>query len=1642
MDNQKKDIAVIGMAIKYPEVEDVYDFWDMMSQGLTTVEQFPDERIEDLKASCLFSEAVGNSGIMLRKGSYLKDIDRFDHTLFKIPLYEAIAIEPAQRLLLETAWQAAENTGYRMMHFSDKPTGVYIGMRLNSSFYSEEVYRYMPELLNRYPTGQTPAFCANRISYTFNLHGPSMVIDTACSSALVALHTACRAICNGDCSYAFVGGATILFNPVIQERGLGIESDGERTRTFDDAADGTVEGEGVAVLILKGLEEAVNDKDYIHAIIKGSAVSQDGKTIGITSPNANSQAQAIIGAWHDSGVEPRSISYIEAHGTGTKIGDPVEILGITRAFEKYTKDRQFCAISSLKSNIGHTNALAGLSGVIKAILSLKNRKLLPTINFEFPNKRINFQNSPVYICDQLTEWESDSPRRCGVSSFGIGGTNCHMILEEYIQEGELEEEKKWNLLVLSARSNNSLYEYCRRVIQMLRREKVSLTNFCYSINTGREQYEYRLGILACSIEDMLIKLIGIVSKEPWVDKHPDIFMQGKGENIEESAEMKSAGLDIDRLEDMKQIAWAFISGEIIDFDLLYLNKEYQRVMLPPVPMERVRCWPDSNATIFHKKSAALTGNKLLWQQSNRNDIISDFRKIIVISSCQEAAKDLEAVLKKDNFSPLLFYREKYQDSDVCYKEAISRIVKEERCKVVYLAEDNNKPVLSLEDLNQRIKKQIMNFALFLTYLADVAKATKIELVVITTEVQCISEREKCKEPLHAMLYAAGKAAIWEYAYLNIRYVDRDTGTLWKDIEREVLGTSKQFAVAYRNGIRYVETLRNIDLKKSADCGFSIIDNSVYLITGGLGGIGLKILEYLSIHQGVSVILTSRGEFPNHSKWRLIAEEGATEWSEETVLKVKKLVALEKKGIKIDVVTSNVSDEAEVIKLIEYIKSNYGYINGIFHCAGISRYLLLESHNLNDIYSDISAKVHGTWLLNQYAGLVLKGFCLLFSSAVSAVGGFGTTGYGSANAYQKYYADSVPAGNILTICWPEWLDTGMAAGKEQHKEDKQIFAPLDQNEAIDYMEQILKIGKSGIIPGKLNRQSKVMKLVEFYPFEVEEVIEKNVMGGGENRRFDTMKKNGMEMEALDIQDELIEYIQVLLGETLVLPEANLVELGIDSIVGLDLIRHVEAVWGVSIDVGDLYSGDLTVQGIVRRIQQQKKIFDKVEKNGHVEAHPQGSGLLTPAQRQMYRANALTMNSNAYIMIEALEGKGKLDINALKAAFNKVVHRHEALRTTFHIEGGQIIQKVHETVTVQIDIRNMQQESLEVVKDLINSYDYSMPLTAVPLLKVLLILWVDRYYLCYSMPHLITDGISRGIFIQDLVRLYHGNELPEVQLTPLEYANWYNSYLHNLNDKYGSEYWNCIIKKYKNLILFPSEDYTMNNKITSGISKSVQLSSGCFQTIQKYARMSCGTPFTVLLAIYCCFLYLVTRQNEFVVGVPISGRNHPESEAIFGLLAYTLPVYINFSETNTFTELIDIIKNIWTEAYRYQDAWMQKQYWEEISGNKLYNTLFVFQNNVIQEIDSECLNIRPIGVSEVGSKTDLELEIYMKEESYHINFRYSKERFSESTLKYFIYQFQELAENMNKYHALTMEQIRHEINKEIEDTENVVDINFNF
>ncbi|HZI08988.1 MAG TPA: beta-ketoacyl synthase N-terminal-like domain-containing protein [Myxococcus sp.] len=499
------DIAIIGMAGRFPGARSVAELWANVRGGVESIRFFSKE---ECRAAGV-PEAQLEDPSFVRAAAVLPEPESFDAAFFDMPPREAELTDPQHRVFLEVCWEALEHAGYSARDYPG-PVSVYGGATLNTYLLMNLARN--PRVLESFEPvqvniGNGGDFLATRVSYKLNLRGASHTVQSACSTSLVAVHQACQSILNGECDMALAGGASVnvgFFHGYRYAEG-GMASPDGHCRPFDAKAQGTLFGSGAGVVLLKKLKAAVEDGDTIHAVIKGSAINNDGSLkAGYTAPSVEGQAQVVAEALSAAGLDADAISYVEAHGTATPLGDPIEVQALTQAFRATTQRRRFCALGSVKGNVGHLDAAAGITGLLKTVLALKHAELPPSLHYEKPNPAIDFDGSPFYVNATLKPWPSGAgPRRAGVSSFGVGGTNAHVVLEEPPRlPATTPSRRGWHLLPVSARTPGALESATRRLAEALKGPPgANLADVAWTLQAGRQRFTHRRFVLARGVED-------------------------------------------------------------------------------------------------------------------------------------------------------------------------------------------------------------------------------------------------------------------------------------------------------------------------------------------------------------------------------------------------------------------------------------------------------------------------------------------------------------------------------------------------------------------------------------------------------------------------------------------------------------------------------------------------------------------------------------------------------------------------------------------------------------------------------------------------------------------------------------------------------------------------------------------------------------------------------------------------------------------------------------------------------------------------------------------------------------------------------------------------------------------------------------
>ncbi len=1209
----RKDIAIIGISAKMPLADNLEEFWNNIKNGKDCIRGMNKERQKDCD-SYLYFLNKSLMDIQYEEGASIDDIDKFDYEFFRISPKEASLIDPNQRLFLQIAWSALEDSGYIGESLKGSRTGVFLGFASDPE-YKDMIENINPELLYTALPGNIRSIIASRISYILDLRGPSMIIDTACSSSLVAVHQACQSIRNEECDMAIAGGVQVHLLPFRKTR-VGIESSDMRTKTFDMASDGTGAGEGVIAFILKPLYMAERDGDNVYAVIKGSAVNQDGSSIGITAPNVAAQESVLVSAWRDAGIDADTITYIEAHGTGTKLGDPIEIDAINRAFVRFTAKKQFCAVSSVKSNIGHLDNSAGAAGLLKAVLSLKNRQLAPNLHFNRPNEKINFVNSPVYVNNDLQDWDSNNlPRRCGVSSFGMSGTNCHIVLEEYFKsQGEsLKNCDKSHILLLSTKNRYSLVELIKKyLVYFSKPQSESISNICYTSCAGREHYNLRLAVILKESGDFISKFSKLnLERENFLDIEGVFF--GEHRVIAAEDEKTKAG-DITEKEKseltrrfhakaskgeirLKEICELYVAGADINWKALAFDKPMKRVALPAYPFKPMRCWLDipladmqnigvDTKDIFHTTK---------WEIDELRPIERNDRsgKVLIIKTDSNNLSNLltdklkgvyEQVIEANisngfkQLSPDVYCIQNIEEDFV----KIFEIIKKHNIKNVIHAVMLSQGVESSDEYILRKRQSIGLYSLLNTIKGIVRNEIRyeLEMTIITDYAHAVVEDQHSVLPENSMLFGMAKSIKWEYPNIICKCIDIDNNTDINKMAEEIKAKSGSFVTAYRNNNRYSEKVVQVKLNTDSFETVKIKDNGTYVISGGVGRIGLEMAKYLASKKSVNLILINRSKFPERDQWDSVIQDKPMDVQAE---RIKEIRFIESLGSSVILHNADISDENQLKAALEYIRNKFGRIDGLIHGAGIGVGLTGVPTDLDseEIYEQVlSAKVRGTWLLSKLTENDKLDFFIMFSSAITLIGGVGSGSYTAANYYLDSFAGYMTAKGrkALTINWPAWNKDKLIE-KLKINENKQIMKIISPDMAIMAFHKALHSSFNRIIIGEFNYKGSLFDMQEHLPFTFTEKLASAINRQIELQRLS--KNNKAETKEMkltgsskgiysDIEKRIANIWREVLGFDEISINSNFFEIGGDSLMLVKAQKLMEIEFPGKIKLPDFFA----------------------------------------------------------------------------------------------------------------------------------------------------------------------------------------------------------------------------------------------------------------------------------------------------------------------------------------------------------------------------------------------------------------------------------------------------------------------------------------
>ncbi|HEX6101022.1 MAG TPA: SDR family NAD(P)-dependent oxidoreductase [Thermoanaerobaculia bacterium] len=1058
------DIAIVGLAGRYPQAENLLEFWRNLKDGRDCITEIPADRWDH---DLYFDPDPSRAGKSYTKwGGFISDVDKFDPLFFNISPKEAELMDPQERLFLETAWETIEDAGYSREKIAGGRVGVFVGVMWGQYelFGAESLVRG-----NAVLPGSSYASIANRVSYFFDLRGPSIALDTMCSSSLTAIHLACEALRRGEIEAALAGGVNVSIHPykyLSLSQGKFAATDG-KCRSFGEGGDGYVPGEGVGAVLLKPLDLALRDGDQIYATIKSSSVNHGGKTNGYTVPNPNAQGVLIREALGKANIDPATLGYIETHGTGTSLGDPIEVTGLLQAFEGSAGEKQSCPIGSVKSNIGHLEAAAGIAAVTKALLQLRYAQLVPSLHADPPNPNINFADSPFYVQTELADWvrPASHPRRVGISSFGAGGSNAHLILEEAPAVTLPESAPlavRSEAIVLSAKNPDALLRYAERILRFL--DAVpdgSLADMAYTFQVGRTAMDARLAVIATTTEELrgtLEEWIALRKSGDASDMQRAFY--GNVRETQYSAGMLVAGPagkafieTLLRNRDLERVARLWVLGADIDWSLLDRDGNARRVSLPTYPFAKERFWVRQETAPLRVVRKAIeppaeekrrisyvpqwtaqelaaaaeprpaTGTVLLLDASE--ELFSAWRELpdagtIVLVKPGDAFEEiapnayafdftreeqfqaLVAALESKGLFPDVVLHHATQPCDLAVPEDVARQL--------------DRGVFALFHLCKALMGAKRHAVRVLSLFAGAPLGAAIAGFLKTLALEAPSYGAKSVEIAGDLLVAEKIALIQD----ELR--DRE----WHAPE-----------VRYRDGARSVRALVP---QPAAQGKLPLRRNGVYLLTGGLGGLGIIFAEYLAKNYQARLVLTGRSA-PN-------ARQQA------------KIDRLKAHGAEVLVLQADVTRRDDVERVVRAAKERFLQLHGVIHAAGVTRDAFLLRKTREEMDAVLAPKVYGTINLDLATGGESLDFFALFASVAGVTGNIGQCDYAFGNRFLDAFAESrarMRSGRTLSIDWPFWEEGGMRLAQDDitRLERQTGMLPLPTRDGIAQWEELLR-----------------------------------------------------------------------------------------------------------------------------------------------------------------------------------------------------------------------------------------------------------------------------------------------------------------------------------------------------------------------------------------------------------------------------------------------------------------------------------------------------------------------------------------------------------------------------------------------------------
>ncbi|MCH2224503.1 MAG: amino acid adenylation domain-containing protein [Crocinitomicaceae bacterium] len=1533
---QHDPIAIIGLSGRYPGANNMDELWDNLKAGKDSVTEIPLERWDNTE---FYDELKGKIGKNYCKyGGFVEGVDQFDPLFFSISPREAERMDPQERLFLQTAWEAVEDAGYkskdlsrRSKRFNNVRAGVYVGVMY-------EEYQLHGAIMDpsqgKIALGGNPASIANRVSYCMDFNGPSLAVDTMCSSSLTSIHLACNDLKNGDADVAIAGGVNLTVHPnkyLVLSQGTFLSPKG-RCESFGDQGQGFVPGEGVGAVVLKRLSEALRDGDRIYATVEGTAINHGGKGNGYTIPNPASQANVVSSALTKAGISGNDIDYIEAHGTGTVLGDPIEIEGLNRAFN--AQRNQYCKIGSIKSNIGHCESAAGISGLTKVLLQLKHKQLVPSLHSQKLNPKIDFANTPFVVQQELEDWkvESGKLRVAGISGFGAGGSNAHLVVKEFLQSNVAPDTNETVLVPLSAKNKKQLKVYVTKMLEFLKRNPtINLQEVAYTLQSGRTAMDERFIVEVSSIADLISEFSSFVN---------DREGRYKTENSKKSVPLTTEEQEKLVADHRRFIDAYWLRGAEFEAEKLVNNGTPNRISLPTYPFEKNRYWFDS----FLKKgkqsvaekgtSLSKTVSKSIYQTSvsvPKNSTIRIEQESNGIAVVHMEAKEAKNMFTYD------FVRELHATFD--------KLQKDESVKVVVLTGYDN--VFAMGGAMEGLLDLSNDKGAYTDIPFIYRGLLEFDLPVITA-MQGHALGGGLIFGLYGDVVILSEGSTYCANFMNYGFTPGMGATyvmgekLGKAISNEMLFTGRMYSgkeIASGGGaVRVAEN----PLKEALRVAREMASKPRLALTLLKAKLAEDILVEQEGHIAREVSMQKKTFGTAEVKARIKAQFANSE------KKIEKKTTVEGQGkIKLIPPAEVVSKRTEKNELIDKkvrLRSPKNTIDGhnINTTASVNvnysdliKGIIADTLHLseNEIAADVPFvelgldSINGVEILreiNEKFSLTLEGPVLYEYGTIDELVRHISELSGKPEKTSREVVEN-QSGRMVKSS-----DSSNLSDDILQVELKKIIGDAlhMQAEEIDENCPFTELGMDSINGVEILREINTKYNTEFegsvlYDFPTIGALAKEVRDDSASEVIVQKEEIPRKQESKQPIESAKAALKGVIAQSLHLEveqienDVNFTELGMDSINGVEIIREVNAIFNTTLEASDLYeypTTNLLTSILVNEqggmnIQETTKPLVEIKENEPFD--------LSYMQQAYWVGESKDLElggKQAHLTVQfSFEN---FDSERLNKVVDQLIERHDVLRVKFLNTGQQqVMDEIPNFKTKEISLKDESDQKVQsAIKECINAKRKQGPdKLSWPLFDFTLLQTNQKDQLIVNLSLLVCDGGSVAIFFKELFELYFEttSELPKLDINFQDYILHLNK--QKKSEKYQTDkvYWQNRIN---DLPLGPELPYQQGGESGIMVHKERKIDRETFAILKEKAKQNNISLAILLCTIYTKTLALHSRNQHFSLTMMTLGRDYPNAQInkVLGNFSRISVLELDYREKRSFVdELKAVAKQIWED-----------------------------------------------------------------------------------------------------------------------------------